>query len=223
MLRLTHARQGIPWAVVAAVSAPGIALVLVALVWRSSAWSLEPLQAGTLLLAVPAAFLLDDPLAPAVESLPRTPGWYLSARLLGWVPSMTLVAGSTWWWAHGRGAGQTWLLFVTPWVVMVVATAAAALARRLGRHAPGDLVASVIAMSLLGLWVFCLNPDRPPLRSFWRGAVAHSEACSCCCTRPKALEGAMRRTRPAWGSGERPGPNTAPLRNQRAVPSRQRD
>jgi len=151
---LTHLRQGPPWLVMLGSAVPGSALVVVAFVFSSEGWSGSALRAGLLLLALPAAFVLDDPPAATVEATPRSPWWNLASRLLAVVGLATVLAISVAAWRSRVGVDQAWLLFALPMTLAVGLVASAAAMQRGGRSAPGDLVASGGGLVLVGLLLF---------------------------------------------------------------------
>jgi hypothetical protein len=151
---LTHLRQGPPWLVMLGSAVPGSALVVVAFVFSSEGWSGSALRAGLLLLALPAAFVLDDPPAATVEATPRSPWWNLASRLLAVVGLATVLAISVAAWRSRVGVDQAWLLFALPMTLAVGLVASAAAMQRGGRSAPGDLVASGGGLVLVGMLLF---------------------------------------------------------------------
>jgi hypothetical protein len=151
---LTHLRQGPPWLVMLGSAVPGSALVVVAFAFSTEGWSGAALQAGLLLLALPAAFVLDDPPAATVEATPRSPWWNLASRLLAVVGLATVLAISVAAWRSRVGVDQAWLLFALPMTLAVGLVASAAAMQRGGRSAPGDLVASGGGLVLVGMVLF---------------------------------------------------------------------
>jgi hypothetical protein len=157
MGRLVHLRGAIPWAVVLGASVPGLATLGVALALRGSDWALGPARIGLLLLALPAAFLLDDPATPVVSAAPRSPWWDLLGRMIVLGGIALSICALAWGWNQLVATPQAWLLALVPVCAGASAVAAAAVMRHEGRAAPGDVVASLIGMSLVGLML--LNPS----------------------------------------------------------------
>lgn len=157
MSRLVHLRRAIPWAVVLGAAAPGLMALAVALAFRGDGWALEPARVGLLLLALPAAFLLDDLAAPVVAAAPRSPWWDLVGRLVVAAGLALSIGVLAWGWDHLAPTPQAWLLALVPICAGVSAVAAAGVMRRAGRTAPGDVVASLVGFGLLGLLL--LNPS----------------------------------------------------------------
>lgn len=157
MSRLVHLRRAIPWAVVLGAAAPGLMALAVALAFRGDGWALEPARVGLLLLALPAAFLLDDLAAPVVAAAPRSPWWDLVGRLVVAAGLALSIGVLAWGWDHLAPTPQAWLLALVPICAGVSAVAAAGVMRRAGRTAPGEVVASLVGFGLLGLLL--LNPS----------------------------------------------------------------
>jgi hypothetical protein len=157
---LTHLRQGPPWLVMLGSAVPGSVLVVMAFVFSSEGWAGTALQAGLLLLALPTAFILDDPAAATVEASPRSPWWNLASRLLAVIVLATVLAISVAAWRSQGGVDQAWLLFALPMALAVGLVASSAVIQRGGRSAPGDLVASGGGLVIVGLLLFAPS---------WRG------------------------------------------------------
>jgi hypothetical protein len=157
MGRMVHLRRAIPWPVLLGAAVPGLATLGVALVFRGSAWALEPARVGLLLLALPASFLLDDPATPVVSAAPRSPWWDLVGRLVVLSGIALSIGVLAWGWNHLVATPQAWLLALVPICAAASAVAAAAVMRLGGRAAPGDLVASLVGFGLVGLML--LNPS----------------------------------------------------------------
>lgn len=152
--RVTHARSAVPWVVVVAAAVPGLVLCAVGVAFHTSAWAASPMRFGVILLAVPAAFLLDDPSAGMSTATPRSPWWDLGARLLGLLALCGVIAVTAWGWDWLVPTPQAWLLALVPICAAAAGVAGAALLRRSGRVAPGDVVASAMGVLLLGLLLF---------------------------------------------------------------------
>jgi len=151
---VTHARAGIPWLAMLAVAAPGLLVVVLACALHQQPWAARLAQGGLLLIAVGASFLLDERSAAMVEATPRSPWWGMFARSLGLAAVLAVICGVAAAWGRAFPTPQGWLLALLPSIAAVGAVAAAALFRRLGRCAPGDLVAAAAGMLLLGLLIF---------------------------------------------------------------------
>jgi hypothetical protein len=151
---ITHARAGVPWLVVLAATAPGLAIVGLAFGLGERPWAARLVQGGLLLTAIGSSFLLDEPPAAVVEATPRSPWWWLQARLLGLAAVLAVICGvvATWQWVYPTPQG--WLLAVLPAIAAIAVVAAAAVLRRLGRCAPGDVVAAAAVLLLLGALLF---------------------------------------------------------------------
>ena len=175
MSRLVHVRAAVPWSVVLVGAIPGLVLVVVGVTHADRGWAPGPVRWGLLLLAVPMAFLLDDPAAGLSSSAPRSPWWDLRWRLValaGWCLAAGAVA---WWWSVRVPTPQPWVLGLLPACAAVAGVGAAATMRRSGRDAPGDVVAGVAACLLLGLLVLA------PRRGTWEllptpGSASPTEA-----------------------------------------------
>jgi hypothetical protein len=151
---ITHARAGIPWLPLLTAAAPGAFIVGLAFVFGERPWAARVVQGGLLLVALGSSFLLDEPPAAVVEATPRSPWWWLRARLLGLAAVLTAIGGVVAAWQWAQPTPQGWLLALLPAIVAVAAVAGAALLRRRGRYAPGELVAAAAGVLLLGLWIF---------------------------------------------------------------------
>jgi hypothetical protein len=128
--------------------------VIVAFGFSTEGWSGAALQAGLLLLALPAAFILDDPSTATVEATPRSPWWNLASRLLAVIGLVTVLLMCVVAWRARVGAEQPWLLFALPIMLAVGLVALSAVVQREGRSAPGDLVASGGGLAIVGLLLF---------------------------------------------------------------------
>jgi hypothetical protein len=157
MSRMVHLRRAIPWAVVLGAAVPGLLALGLALAFRGNDWALEPARVGLLLLALPAAFVLDDPATPVVSAAPRSPWWDLLGRLVVLAGLALSIAMLAWGWNLVVPTPQAWLLALVPTCAGASAVAAAAVMRRGGRTSPGDVVASLVGFSLVGLLL--LNPN----------------------------------------------------------------
>jgi hypothetical protein len=153
LTRLFHARRGIPWLAIGVVATPAVALMVCAFAFgeHSVAWSL--LRAGLLVWAATAAFVLDEPPAPVVRATPRSPSWWHESRFIGAVPLLVVPITAAGLWAVNRS--DVHLLGITVQFVsaFLVVLAGAAVARRLGRNAPGDIVASSAVLVVLFLLI----------------------------------------------------------------------
>jgi len=151
LTRLVYARRGIPWLAIGIVATPALALMACAFVFaeRPVGWSL--LRSGLLIWAATAAFLLDDPPAPVVHATPRSPSWWHGSRFLGALPlvALPIVAASIW--ALDQPDAYVLQVSVQAVAAWLIVLACAALASRLGRYAPGDLVASAAILVILFL------------------------------------------------------------------------
>jgi hypothetical protein len=152
--RVAHARAAVPWVVVLAAAGPGLVLCAVGVMFHGSTWAASPMRIGMVLLAVPAAFLLDDPSAGVSTATPRSPWWDLGARLLGLAALCGAIVALAWGWDQLVPTPQAWLLALIPICAAGAGVAGAALLRRSGRVAPGDVVASVMGVVLLALLLF---------------------------------------------------------------------
>lgn len=175
MNRLRHTRQAIPWMAVVAAAAPGAGLLLVGLTFHDHGWAKPLVANGLLLLAIPAAFILDDPSTPVANATPRSPWWDLAGRLTVLWALCGLMAAVTWIWNRFEPSDQPWLLTLIPTCMAVLAVAGAALLRRGGRTSPGDALAGGLVFVILGLSLF-----RPTLRTWelmpYPGSASTTEA-----------------------------------------------
>lgn len=154
-----HARRAVPWRTVAVVASPAGLCITAATLMPSRGWAPGALQAGLVLLALPAAFLLDDPAAAVTTAAPRSPWWDLAARILV-VPLMAVAAGvaaaiHTAW----APLPQPWVLVLVPAALTATALASSAVLRHRGWPQPGETVASILLLALLGLIVAALQSD----------------------------------------------------------------
>lgn len=161
MSRMVHLRAAVPWLVVLAAAIPGLVLVVIGVTHAERTWAPGPVRWGLLLLAVPVAFLLDDPAAGVSSAAPRSPWWDLRWRLLALAGWCLAVGAVGWWWSGRVSTPQAWVLVVLPACAALAGVGSAAVLRRVGRDAPGDVVAGVAAFVLLGLLVLA------PRRGTW--------------------------------------------------------
>ncbi len=151
-----HTARAINWIVVAGAAVPGLILFIIGMSFHGQDWAVGAVRGGLLLLAVPAAFLLDDPSVSVVAASPRSPWWDLAGRLLGLLAVVAAICGLAWWWNAAEPTPQAWLLALLPSCLALLAVAGAALLRRFGRSTPGDVIASALGFTILGLALF--NP-----------------------------------------------------------------
>lgn len=154
MNRLRHARSAVPWAAVLAAAIPGSLLLAIGVGFHDRGWAAGAVTGGLLLLAVPAAFLLDDPAAGLVGAVPRSPWWDLSGRLFALGGIGTLIAVAGWAWHRLEPGPQPWLAPLISCCAALLAVGAAAAFRRAGRNTPGDLVSAGLGFLLIGLALF---------------------------------------------------------------------
>lgn len=154
MNRLLHTRYAIPWVAVAAASVPGAVLVLAGLGFHDQRWALRAMAGGLLLLALPAAFVLDDPSTPVAGATPRSPWWDLADRLVTVGALCGVMGAVAWMWHALEPIPQAWLLALIPACLAVLAVAGSAVMRRAGRTTPGDVLAGGLAFVILGLSMF---------------------------------------------------------------------
>jgi len=151
-----HTARAINWIVVAGAAGPGLVLFGIGMGFHGQDWATSAVRGGLLLLAVPAAFMLDDPSVSVVAASPRSPWWDLAGRLLGLLAVVAAICGLTWWWNSVTPTPQAWLLALLPACLALLAVSGALLLRRFGRATPGDVIASVLGFAILGLALF--NP-----------------------------------------------------------------
>jgi hypothetical protein len=157
MSSLSYTRRAIPWASAGVATAPTVALGVLAVVHRDATWASSVMYASLLLLVMPAAFVLDEPSAPAVAAAPRSPWWCHLRRLAGLAPlavvavtAVTAVSA----WSHVVELEQGGLVVLTVVSAMLISAAAAAVARAAGRITPGDVVAGAGGIVVAGLFLF---------------------------------------------------------------------
>lgn len=161
MMRIS--RHGVPWVTMAVSAVPAAVLLSSAFLLHQRSWVMGLAQAGFLLLALPAAFVLDEPAAPAVDATPRSPWVVLGARLGATLALAAVVAALAWAWNARRASPQGWVFVLVPTALMLGALAGATLLRRWGRVSPGEVVASGVAVVAIGMLLFA--PE-------WRGVSA---------------------------------------------------
>jgi hypothetical protein len=161
MNNLRHARHAIDWLAVGVSAVPGGALVAVSLVFHGDTWALGTLTPGLLLLAVPAAFVLDDPATPVAGATPRSPWWDLAGRSIAVAALSAAVVLVAWTWHLWEPLPQPWLLPLISVCLALVVVAGSAVMRRAGRPSPGDALAGALVFAVLGLALF-----RPSLRTW---------------------------------------------------------
>lgn len=160
---IQHAKRGIPWLAIGVVAMPAAALIVCAFLFQDhpAAWSL--LRAGLLIWATAAAFLLDDPPAPVVTATPRSPSWWHAARLLAALPLLAVPVLAASLWAINRPDIHVPGLAIITVAVALTVLAGSAVARRLGRNAPGELVAGSAILIVLFLLIRPVSIHGVPL------------------------------------------------------------
>lgn len=163
MIMLTHARRGIPWPAIGVVATPAVALMACGFAFRDHpvAWSL--LRGGLFVWAATAAFILDEPSAPVVRATPRSPSWWHGSRFIGALPLVVIPIAVASLWAVDRSDSH--VLGVSPQAVAawLIVLAGAAVVRRLGRNAPGDIVASTAVLIVMFLLIHPIAIGGVPL------------------------------------------------------------
>jgi len=148
--------HGLDRAVVGGTSALGAVILTACVVLAGDHPPLLFLRLGLVPLAAAAAFVLDDPAAPAVDAVPRTRRRRTADRTVG----VALPLGV---WATGVGALELRVpataaagLLVEGAGALAVGLALAALLRWAGRAEPGEIAASAVGGTMLALLVFDL-------------------------------------------------------------------
>lgn len=166
LIQITHARRGIPWRAIGVVAAPAVALIASAFIFYRSAVAWSLLRQGMLVWAVTAAFLFDEPPAPVVKATPRSPTWWHGARFLGAVPLLAVPILAANVWAIDRPDAQPFGLSIQTIAAWLMVLAGAAVASRLGRNAPGDVVAGGAVLIVLFLLIRPISIGGVPLHPY---------------------------------------------------------
>jgi len=155
----------LPWRPVATASGVAVCLLSIVAVWPESGFAAVGIKLALVCLAAAACFVLDEPAAAAVDSLPRTLRARTVTRLLGAaVPAMIGIAGFVVVGARLSASAESGSAFADLPIgglllqlagCLLLGIAAAALARRFVAE-PGDLVSGVVAGGLTTLVIY--NP-----------------------------------------------------------------
>lgn len=154
MSALSYTRRAVPWLSLTTAAVPAIALALLAVAQREAAWASTVMYAALLLLAMPAAFVLDEPSAAAVDATPRSPWWCHRYRLLVLVPLLAVAALGVRGWVLLTQLPQPGVPLLIATAFVLAAAASGAVARSVGRCAPGEAVASGVGLVVAGLLLF---------------------------------------------------------------------
>ena len=193
-----------------ALGAAALAVLLV--VWRAEAMhdpgaALQVLRGVTVLLALGAAFLLDDPAAGTLAASPTSLSWRRSVRLA----AVVVLVGPPWalavLTARAR-AGDVPVAGLTVELAALVAVAlaaAAALARWADAREPGVLVVPLVVGAALAMttvparWALLVppGPEWEPAHQRWALLAAAAVVVLALCTRDPARSGCRARDLPA--------------------------
>ncbi len=154
MSALSFVRQAVPWPSVAVATTPVLMLGALAVLYRDALWSSSVMHAALLLLALPAAFIFDEPSAPVVAASPRSPWWCHLRRLTGLLPLLVIASVAVWGWTRVVHVPQASALLLTVIAAILAAAAAGAAARAMGRFTPGEAVAAGAGVTVAGLMLF---------------------------------------------------------------------
>lgn len=186
MSSLSYTRRAVPWPSVAVAAVPTLALGSLAVVYRDDAWATSVMHAALLLLALPAAFIFDEPSAPVVAASPRSPWWCHLRRLAGLVPLLVLASLGVWAWSQLVTVPQANVLLLTVVAAILIAAAVGAASRAAGRFTPGEAVAAGAGIAVAGLMLF-----DPRVRSVQllpsAGDASAAEVWLCCVVMGVAL------------------------------------
>jgi fluoride ion exporter CrcB/FEX len=150
----------VPWRPVAMASIAALSVLSLVAVWPNSAFSGVGIGLTLACLAAAASFLLDEPAAAAVDSVPKTLRARTSVRLVGLILPVSigglglLVIGERLDSTPHRGLPYSGLLLLMAGCLLL-GVASASCARRFS-PAPGDLVSGIVAGLLATLVVY--NP-----------------------------------------------------------------
>jgi hypothetical protein len=164
--QIVLAGRGMPWLGIAVVTAPALVLTVCAFAFHQSAVAWVLLRSGILILVVAVAFVLDDRLAAVTTASPRSPGWWFSGRILGGAPLLVIPIAAGLVWAIDHPDVDPWGLALQTTSAWMLVLAGAAVARRLGRNTPGNLVASGAVLVVLFLLIFPIRIRGVPLLPF---------------------------------------------------------
>ena len=163
LIQITHARRGIPWRAIGVVAAPAVALIASAFIFYRSAVAWSLLRQGMLVWAVTAAFVLDEPSAPVVKATPRSPTWWHATRFLGALPLLAAPILAARVWAIDRPEAHAFGLSIQTIAAWLMVLAGAAVASRVGRNTPGEVVAGGAVLIVLFLLVHPFSIAGVPL------------------------------------------------------------
>ena len=155
--------RGVNWVAVLGATALGAVILTGCVAFAGATPPLTYARLALVALAAAAAFVLDEPAAAAVDAAPTT----LRRRTATRVTAVTVPFGV---WVVGLLAldrrdvhiplGH---LVVEGLGVLAVAVAMAAVVRRAGRVEPGDVAATAVGATILGIVVFDPPPHSVPL------------------------------------------------------------
>ncbi|MEP7018548.1 MAG: hypothetical protein ABI899_11090 [Actinomycetota bacterium] len=155
--------RGINWAAVLSGSAFGAAILAGCVAYAEDGPPLLYVRIALVALAAAAAFVLDEPAAAVVDAVPVTRRSRTAVRATAVVlPLAVWTAGIL---ALDRRNSVTTVgaLLLEGAGVLTVAVALSAILRMTGRAEPGEIVASVLGASILGMLIFNPSPGSVPL------------------------------------------------------------
>ncbi len=152
--------RGVNWVAVLGATAFGAAILACCIAFAGDTPPLTYARLGLVALAAAAAFVLDEPAAAAVDATPTTLRRRTAVRLAAVTVPLTVWTASVL--ALGvRSVGTpVGHLFVEGAGVLAVTVAVAATMRGAGIIEPGEVVATAVGATILGLVLF-----NPPPRS----------------------------------------------------------
>jgi hypothetical protein len=155
---LTVARHSLPWGrLAAAATLFGILLEAVRR-WPWNVWPLEGIAVG--LLAVAAAWCMDEPAGAVIDVVPRSLWWRTAARATG-VMALTAVWSVAVWWSREGLFGHSWEVWSQGMVGATVGAVWATWRRSSGVRTPGVAFAAAV-IPTAALWALV----RPFAESF---------------------------------------------------------
>jgi hypothetical protein len=148
--------RGVDWAVVLGASGCGAVVLLGCVVFTGDTPPLTYLRLGLLALVAAAAFILDEPAAAAVDATPTPLTRRTAVRTLALVAPLGVWGVGLLAVERRAASTPTLALLLEGAGAMAVAVALAACLRLVGRREPGDVVASVCGVAILG--ILLMNP-----------------------------------------------------------------
>ena len=155
--------RGVNWPALLGGSAIGAGILAVCVAFAADGPPLPYVRLALVALAAAAAFVLDEPCAAAVDAVPVTRRGRTAIRVTAVALPFAVWTAAVLALERRNGATAVGALLVEGAGMLAVAVAVSAVLRLAGRAEPGEIVASFMGASMLGVLIFNPLPASMPL------------------------------------------------------------